>query len=368
MMTAISGYLVAWGSPQRKSLNDLYFDRQTDFGMDFSKPVQLPIYYQHGKDATAQRAQIGTIYGLKTDRVGLSITRAELDTKSRFYAPVCKLLDEGFLGWSSGSKEGFVTKATQDGRILTWPLFEGSLAPNNSDEECLAWLQDARSLKSLTIPADLRVWHQTQLYARQAHYRASTPTQATVENPIADLSRKMDQVIALAEQKGLFRVDTPAPYVPPHSDPFLAYYKANGRSETVGGYLVVWGNYNDVDLQGEWFDRSTNLGLHTRYKAIPMLYQHGLDKRIGRAPIGEWTRWEADDIGLWVEGYYDTRHRYYDRFERLTHKGIFGLSSGTDFKQRDMNGKILTWLLAEGSVTPVPVEAKTKLVFLSKVG
>ncbi|MBC7814983.1 MAG: hypothetical protein H7175_27745, partial [Burkholderiales bacterium] len=44
----------------------------------------------------------------------------------------------------------------------------------------------------------------------------------------------------------------------------------------VGGYLVVWGDSQRRDLQGEYFTPETDLGL-AWYAQRPVLYHHGLD-------------------------------------------------------------------------------------------
>lgn len=72
---------------------------------------------------------------------------------------------------------------------------------------------------------------------------------------------------------------------------------AEGR---VGGYLVVWGNPAQRDLQGEYFTPETELGL-TWYDRRPVLYHHGLDGDVGPAVIGVMDTLKADAVGVWAE-------------------------------------------------------------------
>ncbi|RMH01699.1 MAG: hypothetical protein D6706_01505, partial [Chloroflexi bacterium] len=129
----------------------------------------------------------------------------------------------------------------------------------------------------------------------------------------------------------------------------------------VEGYLISWGNPNDVDLHGEYFTPRTELCLDW-FSERPVLYHHGLDGSVGLRQIGKIKTVKADDVGVWVRAQIDLRDRYaravYDMIK--THE--FGWSSGSvdHLVKIAPNGEIVTWPLIEGSITPSPAQpAKT---------
>ena len=76
--------------------------------------------------------------------------------------------------------------------------------------------------------------------------------------------------------------------------------KALGTEGRVGGYLVVWGDASQPDLQGEYFTPDTDLGLDW-YPRRPVLYHHGLDGDLGPVMIGQIEVMQPDHTGVWVE-------------------------------------------------------------------
>ncbi len=131
---------------------------------------------------------------------------------------------------------------------------------------------------------------------------------------------------------------------------------AEGR---VGGYLVVWGNPAQRDLQGEYFTPETELGL-TWYDRRPVLYHHGLDGDVGPAVIGVMDTLKADAVGVWAEAQLDLRQRYTRAVQRLVDSGRLGWSSGSLPHLVDVadDGRIRRWPIVEGSLTPTPAEPR----------
>ncbi|PJF22393.1 MAG: hypothetical protein CUN56_06245, partial [Phototrophicales bacterium] len=127
----------------------------------------------------------------------------------------------------------------------------------------------------------------------------------------------------------------------------------------VGGYLVVWGDAAQRDLEGEYFTPETEFGL-TWYDQRPVLYQHGLDPQLKAAVIGQIDTLRMDDIGIWAEAQLDLRHRYVQTVRRLIEKGVLAWSSGSLPHLVDVaaDGRIKRWIIVEGSLTPTPAEPR----------
>lgn len=128
---------------------------------------------------------------------------------------------------------------------------------------------------------------------------------------------------------------------------------------TVGGYGVIWGG---KDLASEHFDREATDFWFDRLTQTPMvLYQHGLDGKVKRTVVGRVTTKTEDDIGLWIEAQIDANKQYVDAIRKLVKKGVLGWSSGavSHLVDKDASGKILSWPVAEWSLTPTPCEPRT---------
>ena len=127
----------------------------------------------------------------------------------------------------------------------------------------------------------------------------------------------------------------------------------------VGGYLVVWGNPGERDLQGEYFTPETELGL-TWYPQRPVLYQHGLDGELKAAVIGSMDTLVKDETGVWAEAQLDLRQRWAQAVQRLIEKGVLGWSSGSLAHLVEVadDGHIRRWPIVEGSLTPTPAQPR----------
>ena len=127
----------------------------------------------------------------------------------------------------------------------------------------------------------------------------------------------------------------------------------------VGGYLVVWGDSVQRDLQGEYFTPETELGLDW-YSRRPVLYHHGLDGDLKAAVIGVIDTLRPDEVGLWAEAQLDMRQRYVQAVRRLIDRGILGWSSGSlpHLVEVATDGRIKRWPIVEGSLTPAPAEPR----------
>jgi HK97 family phage major capsid protein len=136
----VGGYLVVWGSPEQRDLQGEYFTPETELGLDWYD--QRPALYHHGLDGSVKAAVIGVIDTLRADSTGVW-AEAQLDTRQRYVRTIQKLVDKGALGWSSGSLPHLVEVA-DDGRIVRWPIVEGSLTPTPAEPR----RTDVRTIKS----------------------------------------------------------------------------------------------------------------------------------------------------------------------------------------------------------------------------
>jgi len=128
----------------------------------------------------------------------------------------------------------------------------------------------------------------------------------------------------------------------------------------VGGYLVRFTNPDDVDLEGEYFDASTDYG---PAKESATYYNHGMDAKLGRRTLGSGPL-KSDDVGVWVEAQLQLRDEYEKAVYQLAKAGKLGWSSGTaaHLVEREQKGEavhITRWPLGlDASLTPTPAEPR----------
>lgn len=191
----VAGYLVAWGSPQDKDLHGEYFTPETELWAD--KDIPRPMLYHHGLDGKLKAAVIGVINTMKADDYGVW-AEAQLDIRQAYAQHIEKLVADGALGWSSGSLPHLVDIAP-DGKILQWPIVEGSLTPtpaqpvktqvamkHYSEPTELATAYKSLDLDvSRFIPADAET-------AKEAAPIEPPPASAVIENSPIQQETKMD--------------------------------------------------------------------------------------------------------------------------------------------------------------------------------
>lgn len=147
-----------------------------------------------------------------------------------------------------------------------------------------------------------------------------------------------------------------------------------GELKSVGetgfeGYLVRFSSADDPDLVGDFFTKSTEFFVEDG-AVIPILYDHGLNATMKKTKIGRATV-SYDDAGLFIKGELETRENYEAFVKEINSKLVkakkAGLSSGAashmvERKQvkKGVN-EILSWGIAEGSITPAPTEPKCEV-------
>lgn len=128
----------------------------------------------------------------------------------------------------------------------------------------------------------------------------------------------------------------------------------NGRLE---GLLVPFGNPEQLDLDGEFFDAGTDFDREFPTK-VSTYYDHGMDEKLGRKRLTR-AAVKADEAGVWLEDQLDLSQKYHQMIYSLAEQGKLFLSSGAAShlveKERAEKGvRITQWPLAEASYTVHP--------------
>jgi HK97 family phage major capsid protein len=146
------------------------------------------------------------------------------------------------------------------------------------------------------------------------------------------------------------------------SDALVAYggaVKALDDNGWIEAPLVIFGSPERKDLTGEYFTAETNFGWNGS-EPRPLLYHHGLDETIGNRYLAGkgWQFERLDDFGLWAKAQLDKADQYEAFLFKLAQAGKLGTSSGTapHMIVKADDGRILQWFIAEGSLTPSPID------------
>jgi phage head maturation protease len=136
----------------------------------------------------------------------------------------------------------------------------------------------------------------------------------------------------------------------------------------VGGYLVRFTNEEDLDLEGEFFNKETDYG---DPKPVPptgtVYYQHGKDVKVGKRKLGT-AKHKLDEFGVWAEAQLNLRDEYEKFIYAMAKMGKIGWSSATasHLVERESAGKatwIKSWPLGlDDTLTPVPAEPRNEAI------
>jgi len=149
----IAGYGVVFGG---KDLYDETFTPETDFMLDLV-PVK-PVYFNHTLPVRKEdgnktvlisvKEQLGDVISVKADDFGLFI-EAVLDESKEYVAQIVSLIEQGVMGWSSGSVPHLIEMA---GKTITrWPIFEWSLTHTPAEPRTLG-VEQLRALLAAAEP------------------------------------------------------------------------------------------------------------------------------------------------------------------------------------------------------------------------
>lgn len=134
----VGGYLVRFTNPDDTDPTRDYFDKSTDFEVD-SFPLKSAVRYHHGLDVKIGKKSIGTA-NVGMDEVGIWID-AQLNMRDEWEKAIYSMVEQGKLGWSSGTAPHLVERepvSRKDGtlaqHITRWPLgLDASLTPKPAE-------------------------------------------------------------------------------------------------------------------------------------------------------------------------------------------------------------------------------------------
>ena len=147
----VGGHLVLFGDAASKDLSGQWFTAATDYDTEF--PGKSSVYFHHALDPTLKTKRLTpTKAEIGVDDVGVWI-EGVLDVRDQYAAAVYKMVEDGQLGWSSGTASHLV-EADASGEIKYWPLgLDASLTPTPCDSRNLASVKSfTRPLKSISVP------------------------------------------------------------------------------------------------------------------------------------------------------------------------------------------------------------------------
>lgn len=137
------------------------------------------------------------------------------------------------------------------------------------------------------------------------------------------------------------------------------------------GYLVRFDDQGSAnDTTGEYFTRNTDFGRPMKSGDVfdlNLYYGHGFTDVFGNQVIGH-GKVKMDDAGLWYEGQIEINNKYMAKVAQLLKEGRLGLSSGAAphlvsyNRKSDSRKEILSWPIAEASLTPCPAEPRNQVM------
>lgn len=138
----------------------------------------------------------------------------------------------------------------------------------------------------------------------------------------------------------------------------------------IAGYLVRYGSPKDVDLEGDFFSKETDLGIEDGSR-LPLYYQHGMDGTLKTRKIGKGLI-KFDDVGAWLDAQLEMRDEYEKALYELVEAGKLGYSSGAagHLVAREQVGKswhIKSWPIGEASLTPTPAEPRNSVMSIKSL-
>lgn len=153
----------------------------------------------------------------------------------------------------------------------------------------------------------------------------------------------------------------------PDTPDTLAFYggavKALGNGK-IAGYGVLF--TAEPDLQGERFTKETDLMIDVGDRR-PILYRHGMHPLIKQSRGGTAVLKNVDDEGAFFEGELDVSDKYWAKIYQLAEIGKLGWSTGSmphlvkkEMKDGTKGINLTSWPIGEISLTPCPVEARTR--------
>lgn len=131
----------------------------------------------------------------------------------------------------------------------------------------------------------------------------------------------------------------------------------DGKFWDISGYAVL---FDMKDLGGTMFTKSTDFWEGMTSDTPPLLFDHGMDDKVGLSFVGQVKKKTVDEVGIWFEAQMDRANRYADAIAQMIRSHKMGVSTGTSPHTLSISdGVITTWPILEISLTPTPMEPKT---------
>jgi hypothetical protein len=135
---------------------------------------------------------------------------------------------------------------------------------------------------------------------------------------------------------------------------------------TIHGYTMIWGDPEKVDVEREFFTRTTDFWDKDYGKtARPLTWDHAQDATFkADTRIGTITDFGDDEIGRWYDASLDLSHRYRKAIDGLIEQGVLGTSSDSviQYIQRQKTKSGATWLAVwpwvGSALTTTPAEPR----------
>lgn len=143
----IGGQLILYGAPGMKDLTGDWFSKDTYYGPRDGDGSDVMIHHGIKIGKGLEEFADKLLEPMKTSRNKLGIwAETVLDMADEFEKKVYELAEKGVWKWSSGTADHMIRKQP-DGKLLRWPIIEGSLTPTPAEPRMLN--HAIRPLKSL---------------------------------------------------------------------------------------------------------------------------------------------------------------------------------------------------------------------------
>jgi len=146
----------------------------------------------------------------------------------------------------------------------------------------------------------------------------------------------------------------------------LKTIKRDDEQLIVGNYIIMFGDAQTKDFDGEFFTPQTDVtSPHTQIGKFPVDWEHQLMK--SDAPQGaigfvDWTTAKSDDKGIFVQRVLDRRNQYIQMLDDagFFDDGLIASSSEANGRmvQKSRNGRIDKWPLIGDALTVTPAEPR----------
>ncbi|KKM86472.1 hypothetical protein LCGC14_1278680, partial [marine sediment metagenome] len=164
----IAGLGIPFGGPFKgKDFDGEFFDKGTDFALDWFPEDGRPVLYDHGLDGAVKMSVIGRQISHSVDPdVGIWM-EAQINKAHRYAAAVLEMAEGGEVGFSSGSVRHLI-EVDDSGKILRWPWVEESLTPSPSNPYAIVTADAVKHFEALGLdPPDallgaIKVWEETE--------------------------------------------------------------------------------------------------------------------------------------------------------------------------------------------------------------